>query len=173
MAELNAASKKTGKASARAFPRVDLTAMVDLAFLLITFFMLTTTLQKNNAMTISMPDNTDAVNEDVALSRTLTICLAAHDKIMCYMGMPDKPLSTPQIVDYSKTGLRAAILQQRRRIKAATGKDIIVLVKPSDHSIYDNLVNTIDEINIANVNRYAIVNITPKEIEMLRRQNVY
>ena len=174
MAELNSNPEKSKKSSRnRVLPRVDLTAMVDLAFLLITFFMLTTTLQKNNALSIAMPDKTDGIKDGVALSRTLTICLGAHNKVMCYMGTPDKPLSKPKVIDYSKNGLRANVLEQRRKIKAATGKDIIILVKPSDHSIYDNLVNTIDEMNIASINRYAIVAITSKDVALLKQQNVY
>ena len=174
MAELNSTLGKSKKSSCnRVLPRVDLTAMVDLAFLLITFFMLTTTLQKNNVLNIAMPDKTGVIDEGVAMSRTLTICLGAHNRVMCYMGTPDRPLSKPNVIDYSKNGLRATILKQRRKIKASTGKDIIILVKPSDHSIYDNLVNAIDEMNIASINRYAIVAITSKDVALLKQQNVY
>jgi biopolymer transport protein ExbD len=59
MAELNQKTQETGKKKIRSrkmAPKVDLTAMVDLAFLLITFFMLTTTLNKPSAMDIAMPD---------------------------------------------------------------------------------------------------------------------
>ena len=120
-----------------------------------------------------MPDKTGVIDEGVAMSRTLTICLGAHNRVMCYMGTPDRPLSKPNVIDYSKNGLRATILKQRRKIKASTGKDIIILVKPSDHSIYDNLVNAIDEMNIASINRYAIVAITSKDVALLKQQNVY
>ena len=174
MAELNTAPEKAGRLTRnRVLPRVDLTAMVDLAFLLITFFMLTTTLQKNNALSIAMPDKAEGPEAGVPLSRTFTICLGAHNKILCYMGTPEQPLSAPKIVDYSKTGVRAAILNQRDIIKNATGKDIIVLVKPGNHSIYDNFVNTIDELNITKVDRYAVVDITPKDVDMLKRHNIY
>lgn len=176
MAELNSAPAKGGSRSVRnrAAVRVDLTAMVDLAFLLITFFMLTTTLQKNEALALAMPDKTHVDNEPgVPASRTLTVCLGKNSQALWYMGMAEAPLSKPQVVNYSKEGLRKAILDKRSQVMAQTGKDLIVLVKPSDHSIYDNLVNTIDELNIAKIDRYAIVDINSKDVDLLKQHKAY
>ncbi|OKS85254.1 ExbD/TolR family protein [Mucilaginibacter polytrichastri] len=173
MAELNSSPAKAGGRSARTriAARVDLTAMVDLAFLLITFFMLTTTLQKNNAMAISMPSDGGAMG--VPQSRTMTICLGKNNQALWYMGMADAPLSQPRIVNYGKAGLRQAIINKVNEVKAQTGKDIIVLVKPSNRSHYDNLVNTLDEINIAKIDRYAIVDIAAKDVDLLKKYNAY
>ncbi|WCT13948.1 ExbD/TolR family protein [Mucilaginibacter jinjuensis] len=177
MAELNSAPAKAGGKSKRTrIPvRVDLTAMVDLAFLLITFFMLTTTLQKQEAMAIAMPDKTnDVINDSFTpANRTMTICLGKNNQVLWYMGMADAPLSNPEIVNYGKNSLREAILNKRNQIKAQTGKDLIVLVKPSTHSIYDNLVSTLDELNISKVDRYAIVDISPKDVDLLKKYKAY
>ncbi|MCJ8210148.1 biopolymer transporter ExbD [Mucilaginibacter sp. RS28] len=174
MAELNT-SEKTGRRSglSRTAARVDLTAMVDLAFLLITFFMLTTTLQKNNAMPVAMPDKTEVVDvPGVPASRTMTVCLGKNDKALLYMGEAGKP-SYQKVVDYGRMGLRQSLLAKQQDVKATTGKDMIVLIKPSDHSIYNNLVNTLDEMNIAKVERYAIVDIADADINLLKKQQLY
>lgn len=176
MAELNSSPAKAGGRSGRnrIAARVDLTAMVDLAFLLITFFMLTTTLQKQEAMAVAMPDKTPATNDPgVPASRTMTVCLGKNNQVLWYMGMADAPLSKPEIVNYNKVGLRDALINKRNQIKAQTGKDVIVLVKPSDHSIYDNLVSTLDELNISKIDRYAIVDIAPKDVDLLKKYKAY
>jgi biopolymer transport protein ExbD len=173
MAELNSSPAKAGGRSGRTriATRVDLTAMVDLAFLLITFFMLTTTLQKNNAMAISMPS--DGGEMGVPASRTMTVCLGKNNQVLWYMGMADKPLSQPQVIGYGKAGLREAIINQRKVVEAQSGKDMIVLVKPSEHSLYDNLVNTLDEINITKINSYAIVDIATQDVALLKKYKAY
>jgi biopolymer transport protein ExbD len=176
MAELNSSPAKAGGRSGRnrIAARVDLTAMVDLAFLLITFFMLTTTLQKQEAMAVAMPDKTDGrIEANVPASRTMTLCLGKNSQVLWYMGTADAPLSKPEIVNYSKTGLREVIINKRNQIKAQTGKDVIVLVKPSEHSIYDNLVSTLDELNISKIDRYAIVDISPKDVDLLEKYKAY
>jgi len=173
MAEL-VASEKNGKRSSlkKLPPRIDLTAMVDLAFLLITFFILTTSLIKPKAMDVSMPVK-DTPPGGYAASRTMTICLGKNNQAVWYVGLPDQPIVQPTIVNYSKTGLRMAIANTSKDILKKTGKTIIVIVKPSSLSLYDNLVNTLDELNIASVPSYAIADISPKDIHMLKQKNAY
>jgi biopolymer transport protein ExbD len=177
MAELDTSGggKKGGKVrSKKASTRVDLTAMVDLAFLLITFFMLTTTLAKPQAMDLAMPDKDEKLDAklEVADDRTMTILLGKNDKIEWYMGTIDNP-STPTVEDFGKNGIRKAILDKVKAVKAATGKDLMVLLKPSDKSNYKNLVDILDEMKITNVQSYAIVDITTPEVGLLQRDNIY
>jgi biopolymer transport protein ExbD len=110
MAELDTSgggSKKGGKIrSKKQSTRVDLTAMVDLAFLLITFFMLTTTLAKPKAMDIAMPDKDEENPEtqlDVADNRTITVLLGDNDRLEWYMGLMDKPIGQPTVDNFGKT----------------------------------------------------------------------
>jgi biopolymer transport protein ExbD len=179
MAELDTSGggkHKGGKIrSKKASTRVDLTAMVDLAFLLITFFMLTTTLSKKKAMDLAMPDNSVKTSQlPVAASRTMTVVLGSHNKIEWYMGEPGK---TPPTVDnYGKGGLRKALIDNGKQVAAThTAPDnfMIVLIHPSDKSTYENLVNTLDELNIANVQSKAIVKILPMEVADLQKNNIY
>ncbi|MES2378263.1 MAG: biopolymer transporter ExbD [Bacteroidota bacterium] len=151
--------------------RVDLTAMVDLAFLLITFFILTTTLQKPNVMALTMPE--DGPNMPVPESRTMTVLLGANDKLEWYIGIPGKSLTAPAVDGFGKNGIRKALLEQSARIKREQGKDMVVLIKPSDRSNYANMVNLMDELNITNNERRAIVDITPAEVNLLKRDNIY
>jgi biopolymer transport protein ExbD len=176
MAELDTSGggKKGGKVrSKKASTRVDLTAMVDLAFLLITFFMLTTTLSKPKAMDIAMPDKDEKVKEqlDVAASRTLTLLLGSNNKIMWYIGLPGK--SVPTVDNYGKDGLRKTLIEQGKEVQAKTGKYMFVIVKPSDKSVYKNMVDVLDEIAITNIQSYGIVDILPIEVDLLKREKLY
>jgi len=168
MAELNTGGKQS--------PKVDLTPMVDLAFLLITFFMLTTSLAKPHAMDVAMPDKDEKNKDDnleVADNRTLTVLLGANNKIEYYMGQLEKPLDGPTVVGYGKNGIRPVILKKMKEVQAATGKGLIVIIRPSDNSNYRNLVDILDEMKIVNAQQYMIGDISKPEIELLKREGVY
>jgi biopolymer transport protein ExbD len=177
MAELDTSSgggKKGGKVrSKKASTRVDLTAMVDLAFLLITFFMLTTTLSKPKAMDVIMPDKDEQTHdqEPMAASRSMTILLGSNNKLEWFIGEPGK--SQPTTEGYGKDGLRKTLIEKGKEIQASTGKFMFVLIKPSDKSNYKNLVDVLDEMKITNVSSYAIVDILPAEVDLLKRDGNY
>ncbi|QKJ29106.1 biopolymer transporter ExbD [Mucilaginibacter mali] len=173
MAELNESpAKNAGGAKPRKkmSTRVDLTAMVDLAFLLVTFFMLTTSLSKPKAMNLAMPDNTEP--GPVAASRTVTLCLGKDNQLVYYRGEIDKPVDAPQVIGYQKD-LRHTLLTTAQKIKAETGKDMIVVIKPGEHSVYGNVVNTIDELNITRSPIYAVTEITPKDNDLLKQKSIF
>jgi biopolymer transport protein ExbD len=179
MAELDTSGGggKKGKKvrSKKQSTRVDLTAMVDLMFLLITFFMLTTTLAKPQAMDVAMPDKDEKNDDklDVADNRTMNILLGADDRVEWYIGLVDNPKTAPVVDNYGKNGIRKAILEQSRKIKGSVGKDMIVLIKASDKATYKNFVDILDEMKITNTQQYGIVDITSPEIELLKRDKVY
>jgi len=183
MAELDTSGggkKQGGKVrSKKQSTRVDLTAMVDLAFLLITFFMLTTTLAKPQAMDLGMPDKDDKQPDaklDVADNRTMTILLGKDNKLEWYIGLVDKPLSPPTVDNYSRTGIRKALIENNKKILAQTGdpkKGLIVLIKPSDKSTYKNMVDILDEMKITNIQTYAIVDVFDQELELMKRDGIY
>ena len=181
MAELDTSGggKKGGKIrTKKVSTRVDLTAMVDLAFLLITFFMLTTTLSKPQAMDLAMPDKEKIDQQEltVADTRTMTILLGSDNRLEWYMGMVDKPLTSPTVDGYGKNGIRKALLEKLKEVIASTGdpkKGLIVIIKPSAQSNYRNLVDILDEMKISNVQTYAIVDISDPEIGLLKRDGIY
>lgn len=153
---------------------VDLTAMVDLAFLLITFFMLTTSLSKPQSMDLAMPDkgDKDKPEEDILISeeRTLNLVLGPDNKLEYYMGQLASPKEGPKELTYEKESLRKIILEKIQSVPMATrttakpnGEPLIVLIKASEESTYKNLVDILDEMAIAKVKVYAIVDITPED----------
>lgn len=172
MAELDTSSGggKGGKVrSKKQSTRVDLTAMVDLAFLLITFFMLTTSLSKPLAMDIAKPDK-DEKNEnklELRQSQTMTILLGKKNQVMWYMGEAGK--STPNIEGFG--AIRQSLLDNKRKVKESTGKDIIVIIRPTDGSTYKNFVDIMDELNITktNINAPAIDD-DPKNLQESEKQ---
>ncbi|WP_183575359.1 ExbD/TolR family protein [Mucilaginibacter sp. X5P1] len=151
--------------------RVDLTAMVDLAFLLITFFILTTTLSKPKAMELVMPDKSDTTKQlAVPESRTMTLLLGSNDKLEWFVGEPGK--SVPSVIGYSD--LRKTLVEQDKLIKDSHGgQGMIVIVSPSDKSTYKNVVTVMDELNITNIDQRAIVKILPVDIDLLKRDKLY
>ena len=182
MAELDTSGggkNKGGKVrSKKQSTRVDLTAMVDLAFLLITFFMLTTTLAKPQAMDLAMPDKEKQDQQEltVADNRTMTILLGADNRLEWYMGLVDKPLTPPQVDNYGRNGIRKALVENAKKVIATTGdpsKGLIVLIKPSDQSNYRNFVDILDEMKVSNIDRYAIVEISDPDIALLKRDGLY
>jgi len=176
MAELDTSGgggKKGGKVrSKKQSTRVDLTAMVDLAFLLVTFFMLTTTLNKPKAMDLAMPDKDDQnTQEPIAASRTMTILLGSKNKLEWFIGEPGK--TAPSVEGYGKEGIRKILIEQSQKVKQTTGKDMFVIVKPSEKSVYKNVVDVLDELHITNNMAFAIVDISPPEVDLLKRDNIF
>ncbi|MEJ7693331.1 biopolymer transporter ExbD [Daejeonella sp.] len=172
MAELtNPSSGNSRGARSSAVPRVDLTAMVDLAFLLITFFMLTTTLAKQNGIDLSMPVDDDP--QEVSAGRSMTVCLGDNTKVLWYMGTQDHPSNNPQLNSLSGDGIRKALMSNSKDVLRKTGKGLIVLIKPSDKSVYGDLVNILDEMKVTEVPTYAIVEISDGDLDMMRTSRIY
>ncbi|WP_224998580.1 biopolymer transporter ExbD [Cesiribacter sp. SM1] len=140
---------------------IDMTPMVDLAFLLLTFFMLATTFNKPQTMELTMPekpkkeDNQPLVNE----KKVLNLVLGKEDKVYWYVGITDPQI---QVTNFSQEGVRKILLEQNQQIK-----DMVVLIKPSDGSKYKNLVDILDEMQISNVARFALVDITPEDVALI------
>lgn len=143
--------------------RIDLTPMVDLAFLLVTFFMLTTTFSKPQTLEINMPvkDKVQKQEQAVKESKAMTIILNGDDKIYWYMG-----ITKPQVdsTDYSAGGIRKILLEKSRTVA-----DLIVLIKPTKEAKYKNVVDLLDEMDITGVKRYALVDITPFDLNLIKK----
>jgi biopolymer transport protein ExbD len=169
MAEISnqGGGKKDGKVrSKKTSTRIDMTPMVDLAFLLLTFFVMTTTLNKPQTMEITMPekpkkeDKPPVVNE----KRVLTLVLGQDDKVYWYLGITDPKI---EVTDFSPNGVRNVLMKENAAIK-----DMVVLIKPSDESRYKNVVDILDEMNISNIGRYALVDITDVDKQLIKESNL-
>ena len=156
MAEINT-SKNSGKKYAHKLIRVDLTPMVDLGFLLITFFILTTTMQSHTVMKLIVPKDSERTT-DVAQSRTITFILERNDSIGYYDG-------------FAKDLKHAGFAEMRRliwqkQISLGSKKDsMIIIIKPTKESSYKNFVDAMDEILISNCKTYFVAEPEKNEIQ--------
>ena len=179
--------------------RVDFTPMVDLGFLLITFFMLATTLSKPQTMEIAMPskdkDLTEEEKTQVKDSRAVTIILDKNDVVYYYEGTRKNDIN-PVLnkTDFSPSGIRKFLMRRnyeimvkvnelktkkaddklsdedydKQRLEIMADKLApIVIIKATDGASYGNLVNILDEMAITNIGRYAIVDISDFDKELL------
>jgi biopolymer transport protein ExbD len=182
MAELNTdagGGKKGDKKvrSKKSNAKVDLTAMVDLAFLLITFFMLTTSLSKPQSMDLGLPDKQkeDEPKDDIEVAddRTMTILLGENNKVKWYYGKMDAPIEGPSDSSYGKSGIRQEILKKVQSVPARYNNDpkkgLIVIIKMDKKTNYKNMVDILDEMAITKVPTYALVDITPDEKALLSK----
>ncbi|MFM2401280.1 MAG: hypothetical protein RI950_797 [Bacteroidota bacterium] len=168
MAEIDSSGggKKGGKKrSKKMSTKIDMTPMVDLGFLLITFFMLTTTLAKPVTMQLNMPDKTDTKETSpVKLSETLTVCPDAN-KVYYYQGIPTEAGTVMQVTNYSETGIRKVIAD----LKAKVGNNFTIVIKPTKGAKYRNMIDMLDECAITNNKRYALLEIDPDTEALIKR----
>jgi len=168
---------KGGKGS----PRVDLTPMVDLGFLLITFFMFTTTMSKPKTMEIQMPFKEDNMKEDekskVKESTAMTILLSKDHRIYYYYGIGSDATKPPELKVTGfkdQDGIRDAIIAKKKEVQGlisagqlSADDKLTIMVKPADNSTTDDLINVLDEMTINAVPIYAVVDITPVDLEFI------
>lgn len=160
--------------------RVDMTPMVDLGFLLITFFMLATTMSKPTAMSVFFPDKQEKdkpeETEPLKASKVLTLFLGANDDVYYLDGVAaddEKAEASLKTVGYG-LDLRNIIFESQKRINAANAKDekgndaFVVVIKPTEVSSFKNMVDVLDEMAITKTKRYALVDyLTDSEKKVL------
>lgn len=136
--------------------KIDMTPMVDLAFLLLTFFILTTTFNKPKTMEVTMPDKVTDEKEQTKINENdiLNLVLGENDKIYWWIGL------TPpaEVTNFSKNGVRKLLLERNK-----ANPKLMVLIKPKDESKYENMVDILDEMDITKTKRFAIVDFTPDD----------
>eukprot|EP01030_Chromulinospumella_sphaerica_P034417 gene34417-biopygen14080 len=151
--------------------------MVDLGFLLITFFMFTTTLAKPKTMEINMPYKDENLKDEeknkLKASVAMTVLLSKNHRVYYYEGIGDNPEVAPDLKVTSfkaKDGIRDAIIRKKKLVAGmkAGGQlgpkdEMTVLIKPDTTSTYSDLVNMLDEMNINDVKVYAIIDISDIE----------
>ncbi|MBL7826811.1 MAG: biopolymer transporter ExbD [Saprospiraceae bacterium] len=171
-------AKSRNQTQKRWSPTIDFTPMVDLGFLLITFFMLSTTLAKPTLMAVVMPDAKGAP-EPTKASKALTLLLGANDRVFWYEGLETDHLDSTTFDD---AGLRQVILNKMDQLQSTFGLQayndpksgtekqgsyLNVLIKPLPNSTYKNLVDALDEMNICRVRYYCILDPTQTETNLI------
>lgn len=158
--------KKGGKVrSKKGSTRVDMTPMVDLGFLLITFFILASTLSKPSSMTLNVPDKTEKVEtEPIKASKVMTIFLGKENQIHYIFGKAANEDPELKTVQFGQD-IRTAVQENKAKIGE---KDFVVVIKPTKESTYKNLVDMLDEMAITKTKRYALVDqLTPDEEKLI------
>ena len=141
--------------------RVDLTPMVDLGFLLITFFVFTTQLLQPTVMHLNMPNDTAEPGDNICESCVLTLFLQANNVIHYYEGMP-QPNQVLKETSFDTGGIRNLLIKKRQEVekKMGTAGDFVLIIKSADGSTFQNFVDIVDEAAINNIKHYYIGEIT-------------
>ena len=138
--------------------RVDLTPMVDLGFLLITFFVFTTQLSLPTAMNLNMPFDKVEPDDDVCESCVLTLYLKADNTIQFYEGKPSANTIVKQTSFATEDGIRNIILEKKKKVQQVTGHqdDFVLIIKSDNTSTFQNFVDIVDEVTINNIKHYYL-----------------
>jgi biopolymer transport protein ExbD len=158
MAAFIDSGKKKGKRSTR----VDLTPMVDLGFLLITFFIFTTALSKPTGLKIYLPKSvTDNEKTPTPESGALTILIAGDRQIYYYEGADPLQMHLAAL-----NAIRNIIIDKKKR---TSPEKFMVIIKPGRESNFHSLVNIMDEMAINGVKHYAMVDPEPVEYSLMSK----
>jgi len=156
-------SGKGGKVrSKKQNTRVDMTPMVDLGFLLITFFMFTTTFSKPNVMDLGLPakpkDEQKAPETEIKLSNSISIIIGKDNKLFYHQedqaGLNDQTLVE---TTFDRDGIRKVIEQAKA-------------IKPTDDAVYKNFVDILDEMAVTKNERYGVTDIKPWELAIYKKK---
>jgi biopolymer transport protein ExbD len=189
--------------------KIDMTPMVDLAFLLLTFFILTSTFNKPKTMEITFPVPPKDPKEQPPIKNGVTLLLTKDNKIFYYEkefrtepkdGNPATTLSelnfstSPtdakgihQLFMKLNSGVYTEVQALQKKYKESNMADttfkrmlidikgkkeaVTVLIKTDDKATYKNVVDVLDELNITQIGKYAIVDIMKSELELLTKAN--
>lgn len=158
--------------------RIDMTPMVDLGFLLITFFVFTTSLSTPKAADLFMPKEGDPTNLPNSLA--LSVLLGDNNEVYYYQGDLKDAISSNQVFKTSFStlqGIGKVIRQKQSDIVASKkftdgSKGLMLLIKPTSASVYKNVIDALDEIMINDVRKYALVEPEKEELEYLKKLKV-
>jgi biopolymer transport protein ExbD len=164
MAEIITAPNTSGKRrSVRKSLRIDMTPMVDLGFLLITFFIFTSTMGESFATKLYMP--ADGTNTKQGESGALTVLLGKDNHIYYYEGRWEDAAKSHAVhpTSYNLQQGLGAVIRQKQQQLGKKRDELMLLIKPMEDATYANVINTLDEVLINSVKRYAITEPTPDE----------
>lgn len=156
---------------------IDMTPMVDLGFLLITFFVFTTTISTPGVTDLYMPgDKPVTVPPQLSNSLALTLILDDNNRIYYYHGDLNNAIKSNEIFEtnYSTYSGVGKVIRQKQKDIDASGKAIegrkglMILIKPTSKSVYKNVIDAMDEAVINDVKKYAIVEPVDAELNYVK-----
>lgn len=153
------------KKQTRKDTKVDMTPMVDLGFLLITFFVFTTTMSSPKAFKLNVPDDSakDEEQTQAKASGAFTVMLSKDNHVYYYEGQLQGDGSNFKSSNFKE--IRNELLRKKANTPE---KDFVVIIKPSEEANYKNVVDMLDEMQILEIKRYAIVDINESDLAFIK-----
>ncbi len=166
MAEVIAHEKQGGSKQRKKLIRVDMTPMVDLGFLLITFFMFTTNFTKPNVMDLGLPakdPNPHPIDiPHIDNLNQVTFILGKDNRVFYHQSNKDE-LNKNNLKETNFSGINISKIISEAYNKAPKKENFTIIIKPTDDANYKNFVDVLDNIAISNKERYGITDIKPWE----------
>jgi biopolymer transport protein ExbD len=149
-------------ASGKRNVRIDFAPMCDLGFLLVTFFVFTTSLLQPKAFGLHLPDKSGNVTSP--LSSTITLTMKENGVVDYFEGSETTVLAKGTAYLYGKPSLREYLLDKRKRIITQVGNDeqYTVIIHPTAQSNYKEVVDVLDEMTITGIKKYVLLEDKPK-----------
>ena len=148
--------------------RLDMTPMVDLGFLLITFFIFTSTMSTPTTLDLFMPKDTKKDEElnKAKESGALTVLLGKDNHVYYYEGQLSVDEAGNNFKSTNFKGIRDVIIDKKKRTPE---EDLVIVIKPNEEATYKNTVDILDEMTINQVKRFALVDILEVENELIKK----
>lgn len=160
MAEVIAQEKQGGKSCQRKKRiGIDMTPMVDLGFLLITFFMFTTNFTKPNVMDLGLPAKGPAEPTSVIGDKNQITFIIGKDNRIFYHQSNEKDIAKSGLKETDYNGINVAKIISQAYENAPKKEIFTIIVKPTDEANYKNFVDMMDNISLAKKDRYGIADI--------------
>lgn len=168
MAEVIAQEKQGGKQKKKLI-RVDMTPMVDLGFLLITFFMFTTNFTKPNVMDLGLPAKGDPPSGPIVMDQEnqVTFILGKDNRVF-YHQSNATDLNTNNLKETDFSGIKISKIIAEAYKNAPRPENFTVIIKPTDEANYKNFVDMLDNLAIAKKERYGVADIKPWETKVYK-----
>jgi biopolymer transport protein ExbD len=163
---LTGKTKRNGHAALN----IDMTPLVDLGFLLITFFVLTTKMVEKRAMDLIMPKEGKPMG--LSESKALTAILTKNNKVFVYAGEWQSAINNKWVIESNYDIYRGlgSIIRSRQKGLKEDKDGLMLLIKPMEDASYQNIIDALDEALVNNLQRYAIVAATKEEKEYIEKK---
>ena len=149
--------------------KIDMTPMVDLGFLLITFFIFTSTMSESKGLNLYMPKDGPLSNQ--AASKAMTLFLKSNDRVEYYFGKWQDAFvgSNIKTTNYHQQYGLGKVIREKQRLLGSSKDELLVLIKPTKESTYNNLIDALDEMSNNGIKKYAILDLSPDEKAFLQQ----
>lgn len=158
--------------------RIDMTPMVDLGFLLITFFVITARMSAPTVTHLAMPKDGPNRSVELGASQALTILAGGDNKLYYFAGSAEDAIREQRIhtITYAEASVGGVIRAQQelldqRPVNGAGREGLMLLIKAAPQASYKNLMDLLDEALINGVKKYAVLKMSDDERALFNRKD--